>query len=299
MQRRYENTMRHTLKVIVLALLATALCFGADALNATTLSAAITTPTQSTISLTSATYVTAQGPDARFNTVVYVDRELIGIKALVSGTTYTVQRGMNGTRPFVHTTLSPVYYGSPVGNFITGTGTAAEMFGACLSTNEVTLPKIYTNTGNIYDCKRTSTAGTAGQWILIRNGTFSPQGLRATAFCTGTAGSAETEYLNGAACSSATSATAGYLVTAPGTLANLYSNAGTAVAGGSGKDVVTVYVNGSATTITCTYATGGAATTCSDTTHSAPVVAGDVITFQFISATSDTAANVRATVGIY
>ena len=43
-------------------------------------------------------------------------------------------------------------------------------------------------------------------------------------------------------------------------------------------DVVTVYVNGNATQITCTLPTGGQpGGTCSDKTHSAPVNAGDLV----------------------
>jgi len=43
-------------------------------------------------------------------------------------------------------------------------------------------------------------------------------------------------------------------------------------------DVVSVYVNGTATQITCTLPTGGGpGGTCSDATHSAPVKAGDLV----------------------
>jgi hypothetical protein len=69
------------------------------------------------------------------------------------------------------------------------------------------------------------------------------------------------------------------------------------VVGGSGKDVLTVLKNGSATTLTCTIA--AAAKTCSDITHSVGVVPGDVLTFSFVTATSDTAANVAASVSLF
>jgi hypothetical protein len=116
-------------------------------------------------------------------------------------------------------------------------------------------------------------------------------------FCTGTVGSAETEFLNGAACSGATTSTAKYLVAAAGTLSGLRIASSAAVTGGTGKDVATVLKNGSATTITCTIA--GTGTACSDTTHSVAVAAGDLITFSFVTATSDTAANITAVVSIH
>ena len=57
-----------------------------------------------------------------------------------------------------------------------------------------------------------------------------------------------------------------------GTLKNLQ------VLGLKQGDVVSVYVNGTATQITCTLPTGGGpGGTCSDATHSAPVKAGDLV----------------------
>ncbi len=57
-----------------------------------------------------------------------------------------------------------------------------------------------------------------------------------------------------------------------GTLKNLQ------VLGLEQGDVVSVYVNGTAAQITCTLPTGGGpGGTCSDTTHTAPVNAGDLV----------------------
>lgn len=110
------------------------------------------------------------------------------------------------------------------------------------------------------------------------------------AFCTGTVASAQTEYLTFGACSGATAATGRWIVSTAGTLQNLQVFSSAAVVGGASVDVLTVYKNGSATALTCTIAAAG--TTCADTTHTVTVAAGDALTFQFVTATSDTAANI-------
>ena len=61
--------------------------------------------------------------------------------------------------------------------------------------------------------------------------------------------------------------------------------------------MLTLYKNGVATALTCTIAAAG--TSCTDTTHAVTTVPGDVLTFQFVTATSDTAANLSASVGLY
>ena len=225
---------------------------------------------------------------------IYIDRELVWVTTVIDSTHVLVQRGKGQTRPFAHAAGAKVYFGNPVDNFLANNPSAAESWGSCTATAEVSLPKIYTTTGDIFDCRN---GANGGQWIQIGNGTMGQYGSEIRSFCTGSLGSAQTEYLNYAACSGATTATAQYVVSSPGTLANLYVSAGTAVTGGSSKDVLTVYKNGSATTLTCTIAASG--TSCSDTSHSVATVPGDVITFQFVTATSDAGANIAAAVGLY
>lgn len=286
--------MRNFAKLTILFALATALCLAQTALTTTTLSSAVSTPTQSTVTLASGTGVTVQGAQNAINTVLYIDRELMRVISLVSGTTYTVQRGVSGTRPFVHASGARVYLGAPSGNFFRGLPSSSMMWGSCYAPNEISLPKIYVDTGDIFDCKN----GTSGaQWIRTNNGTMAGYGQTLSQFCTGTVGSAETEYLVGAACSGATTSTATIIIANHGTLANLYVNSSANFKGSANKDVLTVYKNGSATTLTCT---GAASTkTCSDTTHSVNVVPGDIITFQFVTDTTDTAANVAASLKLY
>lgn len=285
--------LKNITKITFLLALVAVLGFSQTSLVTPTLSSAVSTYTQNTITLSSGSGITTWGPQNQINTVCYVDKELMNITSLVSGTTYNVQRGQAGTRPFVHASGAKVYCGAPAGNFRQGT-VSSERWGSCYAPNEVSLPQIYVVTGDIVDCKN-GTSG--GQWVVIGNGTMLHAGSEVRSFCTGTAGSAETEYLNGAACSGATTSTARQIVSTIGTLTNLQVYSSAAVTGGTGKDVLTVYKNGSATAVTCTIAAAG--TTCSDTTHSVNVVPGDVLTFQFVSASSDTAANVAASVGIY
>jgi hypothetical protein len=113
-------------------------------------------------------------------------------------------------------------------------------------------------------------------------------------FCTGTVATAQTEYLNDTACSGATTALAPTIQVSYGTIYGLNVASSANVVGGTSVDVLTIYKNGSATALTCTIA--AASKTCSDTTHSVAVKPGDQITYQFVTATSDTAANVGASV---
>lgn len=251
----------------------------------TTLGAAVTTTNGTSIAVASNSGITAN------TTALWVDYELMGVRA-VSGTTITVTRGANGTRATTHLTAATVYIGNL--NWYNGTPPPGPAVGgSCTPANLFTNIVINTPTGNVYQCS--GSGSTAGVWSLAGRGS----GLEGAAghftiqaFCTGSLGSAETEFLTDAACSGATTSTARWIVSTAGTLQTLRVVAGSAVSGGTNKDVATVLKNGSATTLTCTFATGGAATTCSDTTHTVAVAAGDVLTFSFVTATSDTGANI-------
>ena len=309
--------MKNTIKTLIfLAIFAVAACAQTVTLSSTTLSAAVTgsngtTTLQTTITLGSTTGMAAPSPFNQVNTILYVDKEVMFVKSVPSSGTVVVTRGAGtgaGAVIRAHASGALVYFANtstlgsgpaavviPATRFIRLEQPNAEPTGTCTAANELVLPLIYSFSGNVYQCP-----SSGGQWINIADGAVGTSpGRTVSSFCTGSLGSAETEYLNAVACLSATTATAGYIVPVYGTLYGLYSNAGTAVTGGTSKDVLTVYKNGSATTITCTYATGGAATTCSDTTHAVSVVPGDVISFQFVTATSDGGANVRASVSVY
>ena len=117
------------------------------------------------------------------------------------------------------------------------------------------------------------------------------------AFCTGTLGSAETEYLNDAACASATAATSQRIISTAGTLKTLRVKLRTAVKN-TNPVTATVVINGTPSAITCNVAAN--ASTCADTTHTAAVAAGDNVDFSFgATNTSDTGANVGMSVQKY
>lgn len=263
------------------------------AMSTTTLSVAITDPAYGFVTLASTTNVQPNG-------FLYVDGELMNVNtSYVAGTNpVPVRRGAtpSASASRNHASGAVVIVARPGNEARTGLRGFSPL-GSCDTSKEGTLPVWNAGTGEKFDCLPAT--GTTAQWIRTQaGGTMGGwTGASVRSFCTGTAGSAETEFLNGAACSGATTATARQVISSPGTLANLRVFSSAAFTGGTNKDVLTVFKNGSATALTCTAA--GAATTCSDVAHSVAVAAGDVITFQFVSATSDTAANVSASVEKY
>jgi hypothetical protein len=198
----------------------------------------------------------------------------------VNGTTIYVNRGYQGTTVNAHVSGAKVWVGPPeyYGNQYAG-GNNSGPSGACTSTALRVLPLVVPITGGVFDCR------SSGQWIQIGGGATGS--IRA--FCTGTVGTGETDFLSNKACSGATSATVAQVVDTGGTLASLYVSSSAAVVGGTNKDVVTVLKNGVATALTCTIAASG--TACNDLTHSVSVAAGDLLTFKIVAATSDTAAD--------
>lgn len=261
---------------------------GAQTLSTTTLSAAVSSTTQTNITLAALTNVTAT---VSTQTVLWVDTEAMTVvtnSVPSSGTTVLVIRGSNGTKAESHASGRTVYVGRP--NLYHGYDVA----GSCTSGTGLatTLPWINMSNGKRFQCR------SGGSWFVDGSGSVTAAAIATpSAFCTGIVGSAETEYLNDAACSGATAATASYVVTAAGEVANLRVRSSATETAAAG-DTVTLYKNGSATTLTCTIPQT-TAVVCSDSTHSVAVVAGDYLQFQNVSATSGASANVSATVGIY
>lgn len=261
---------------------------GAQTLSTTTLGAAITSTSARAVNLASLTNVTAT---VAVQTTIWVDTEAMDVvtnTVPATGTTVYVTRGTHGTKAETHASGRIVYVGRP--NLFQGYDVA----GSCTAGSGLAsiLPWINLTSGYVFQCY------SGGEWFASNHGSSAGNALGdASANCTGTTGSAETEFLNGAACSGATTSTYRYVVTSPGEAANLRVFSSAVAVGGASKDVMTLFKNGSATTVTCTIAASG--TTCSDLTHSVAVAAGDTLTFQFVTATSDTAANIAAVVGIY
>ena len=286
------------------ALLLTFTCLHAQAQMATTtLSTALTgLPSSAQPGNSSATdiiYVAStsnfvQNSVGQYTTLLYVDFEAMDVVGVLNATAGQVRvlRGAWGTKVTYHNSGALIYVGPP--NYFGGASYAADAMtgdqsGACVASTLVALPYINVNDGRIYNCL------SSGQWIQQGLGTMgSPPSQLQSDFCTGTVGSAQTEYLNDTACSGATTALAPTIQVSYGTLYGLQVASSANVTGGSNVDVLTVYKNGSATALTCTI--GAGVKTCKDLTHSVAVVPGDQITYQFVTATSDTAANVGASV---
>ncbi len=256
---------------------------GAQTLNTTTLSNAITSTSSTRVTLGSVSNVTAT---ASAQTVLWVDTEAMTVvtNGPTSGNTVTVTRGTNGTKAETHASGRTVYVGRP--NLFQGYDVA----GTCTAGNQ-SLPWINLSDGYRFECY------SDGIWFHSGTGSAGSAAVTAvTGFCTTTFTSGAGAFLNGTACASSSTATYRYTVATAGELANLrvFSSASETAAAG---DAIVVNKNGSATTITCTIVQNAAV--CSDTTHAVAVVPGDTITFAVTAATSAAAANMSASVGLY
>lgn len=291
------KTLNRIFSVTVLAAFLAVAAFaqqqGAQTLSTTTLSAAVTNVGSgniSSVTLASLTNVTAT---VSIGTTLWVDLEAMDVvtnSVPSSGTTVLVQRGSHGTRATGHVSGRTVWVSRP--NLFQGYDQSGTCWTSAAGTGlPVILPWINLTDGFRYDCRAD------GNWFKVGIGSaWSAAITEAPGFCTGVVTTAATLYLNGAACTG-TTATYSYVAAVAGEVANLRVLSSAAVTGGASKDVLTVFKNGVATALTCTMA--AAATTCSDTTNGFSVVAGDYIQFQFVAATSDTAANISASVGLY
>jgi hypothetical protein len=152
--------MKKTLLTSLFVLLIASLSFGQTILTNTTLGAAVSSSSTLTVVVASATGITAPSTtDYTKATYVYVDRELLDVRA-VNGTTLTVVRGANGTAASTHASgavafVIPAYKATYVGG---GGPSPAAPAGSCTRSNELILPRIQFATGRISDCL-------GGQWV--------------------------------------------------------------------------------------------------------------------------------------
>lgn len=149
-------TMKNYIRIFSLFVLAawSASMYGQVALSSTTLSAAITDPASRTVVVASATGITIPG-NGQNTTVLYVDDEEMVVNA-VSGTTLTVQRGAGPTKSRLHQSGATVYFGPPKYFFERPSGSLRG--GACTAANEIVLPQINVQTGDVFNC------GAEGLW---------------------------------------------------------------------------------------------------------------------------------------
>lgn len=123
-----------------------------NVLNAPTLAAALSTTT-STVQLSSATGVTAPGPNQTNLVVLVVDNEAMLVQT-ISGTTATVARGQYGTRRVAHLSGATVWV-APDKALVRG----ARPSGSCTRTNLPYVPLVYISpgestgrSGDTFDC---------------------------------------------------------------------------------------------------------------------------------------------------
>jgi hypothetical protein len=162
--------MKNTFFASVAALLVAVALFAvpsADAqtyLSNTTLGAAVSSTSTTTVKVASATGITAT------NTMIFVDNEGMFVNA-VSGNTLSVTRGYYGGRATTHANSALVWFGPPAAFGWAEPGGAPS--GSCTRANIQYLPYINTDTGAISDCiggawvGGSGSTGSAGQFSVL------------------------------------------------------------------------------------------------------------------------------------
>lgn len=148
--------MKKTLFVLVALLAFAAVPVSAQTyLTTTTTSVAITSTTQDTFTLTSATDVEVGG-------ALYIDHEVMNVVA-VSGTRVTVTRNQ---APTTHVTSSRVIIAKRAQKAATFVAheTASRFVGSCTAASQNFLPKIDVVTGDVFLCRDVSTSNAGAQW---------------------------------------------------------------------------------------------------------------------------------------
>lgn len=143
--------MKKLILILTLLTLAAVPVSAQTYLTSTTLSSAVTSPTQTQIVVASATGIAAGG-------ALYVDHELMIVTA-VSGTTITVTRFQ---APNTHAASSTVII-IPAAARATALVTRDPRAGSCTLTDYQYLPIINTDTGNVWLCRYIGTAVTASR----------------------------------------------------------------------------------------------------------------------------------------
>lgn len=159
-----KNIIR-ILPVPVLALALSITSFGQAVTPATTFATAVgagdqqVNVTATSVTTSSGTYVMSGSTQGGFNTVLMVDRELIGVMT-VNSKVLTVQRGLDGTIQAPHSTSATVWFGIPSWF----SQNVHEPSGTCVSTNELALPRFFELFGTGWTCP--ATGSSKGQWTL-------------------------------------------------------------------------------------------------------------------------------------
>lgn len=151
--------MKNIMKIVI-ALAFVAACFGQTSMTTTTLAAAQAN-TSNVLVVTSATGITAPGPNGSNLTLIVVDHEVEQVTA-VSGTIISVVRGTNGTSRQPHVNAAVIWIG-PDRAFARNTPGELD---ACTRASMAYVPVVIINatngvnrTGQTYDCLGTAPAG--------------------------------------------------------------------------------------------------------------------------------------------
>jgi len=156
-----KNSINKSLFVLALTLAASVASFAQVTTTQTTLSAALTSASQF-VNLTSTTGVNGLQQGA-FQTLLFVDQELIGVNSITgSGSTavISVQRGVQGTRQSAHSSGTLVWVGLPYYFSLS----PYDPTGTCSATAQYNLPIPIVATGNVYTCP--TVGPRANQWDL-------------------------------------------------------------------------------------------------------------------------------------
>lgn len=149
-------------------------------LTTTTLSAAITSTTATTIPLTSTAGLTASYCGGNVNNcALWVDRELMSVISVPASGSVRVVRGFAGTTSALHKTSQTVVI-APNNAFSASDwdNTGRAPGGPCTASNYPYLPIINTTNGNIWLCYGNG-AGVAATWIASN---FSPVTYNSTTY---------------------------------------------------------------------------------------------------------------------
>lgn len=164
-------TIKKLIAWIILGLAGSVSSYAQAILVNTTLSSAVTDSAVRTLSLASATGVTAaNASNPNLATFLFVDNEWLSVSN-VQGTLITVVRGVNGTASRSHASGATVFV---VPAYLAIRQVAPAPAGSCVRANEISLPRISStpNTAIISDC-------VGGQWVNGDGTTFpQPNGLR-------------------------------------------------------------------------------------------------------------------------
>lgn len=154
--------MKNTLKLLIALALASCAFGQLNTMFSTTLSAAVTTTSQSSVCLTSLTNVVAPST-AGSGSEIFVDREAMLVNGPLpsTGTCVPVQRGYNGTPTQTHQTLIWVWFGDPTW-FIEKDVSEENWGGSCTKSTLFASPIINTRTGSWKVCDSKSRLGYAG-----------------------------------------------------------------------------------------------------------------------------------------